>query len=370
MSSDSLNKFHSKSVSSSLTSADDPRALVQITLNAVLAALEDGEPKVLCTQTNGTDGKILALPYGPFDPLHHRTFEIGLRDWVTRQTKASIGYVEQLYTFGDRGREAAINAHHSNRDIYKGITDESSFEQTALSHIISIGYLALAPKPAAVDVTDASWRSWYRFFPWEDWRDEEPAILAQHILPALFNWANHCEDPAKKHNRLSRIRLAFGFSDIGWEEERILDRYELMYESRLIGEAINNNIEGTTKKPDGNIVGIQMASDHRRILATAIARLRGKLKYRPIIFEMIPTEFTLLDLQKRVEAMIGFPMHKQNFRRSVENIGLVNRTGNVSNEAGGRPAALFTINREYLKDRSARGLVIPRIKRSPSYKEA
>ncbi len=46
------------------------------------------------------------LPFGPFDPLEHRTFEIGLRAWVKAQTGLSVGYVEQLYTFGDRGRHA------------------------------------------------------------------------------------------------------------------------------------------------------------------------------------------------------------------------------------------------------------------------
>ena len=46
------------------------------------------------------------LPFGPFDPLAHRTFEIGLRAWVEAQTGLRVGYVEQLYTFGDRGRHA------------------------------------------------------------------------------------------------------------------------------------------------------------------------------------------------------------------------------------------------------------------------
>ena len=47
-----------------------------------------------------------ALPFGPFDPQRHRTFEIGLREWVSEQANFQLGFVEQLYTFGDRGREA------------------------------------------------------------------------------------------------------------------------------------------------------------------------------------------------------------------------------------------------------------------------
>ena len=61
-----------------------------------------------------------------------------------------------------------------------------------------------------------------------------------------------------------------------------------------------------------------MALDHRRILATALGRLRGKLKYRPVVFELLPSAFTLLQLQRVVEALAGVRLHKQNLRRLVE----------------------------------------------------
>ncbi len=70
-----------------------------------------------------------------------------------------------------------------------------------------------------------------------------------------------------------------------------------------------------------------MRFDHRRILATAIARLRAKLKYRPVVFELMPDEFTLTDLQRTVEAISGRHLHKQNFRRLVETAALVEPTG-------------------------------------------
>ncbi|HNS86526.1 MAG TPA: hypothetical protein PKH09_06460, partial [Parvularculaceae bacterium] len=75
---------------------------IAILLNAVLAVVDADEPKSLCVKR--ADG--LGLPYGPFDPARHRTFELGLRSWVSEQTRVALGYVEQLYTFGDRGREA------------------------------------------------------------------------------------------------------------------------------------------------------------------------------------------------------------------------------------------------------------------------
>jgi hypothetical protein len=66
-----------------------------------------------------------------------------------------------------------------------------------------------------------------------------------------------------------------------------------------------------------------MASDHRRVLATALGRIRGKLAYRPVVFELLPGEFTLLQLQRVAEALSGTHLHKQNFRRLVMNANLV-----------------------------------------------
>ena len=79
-----------------------------------------------------------------------------------------------------------------------------------------------------------------------------------------------------------------------------------------------------------------MRFDHRRILATAIARLRAKLKYRPVVFELMAAEFTLTELQRRVEAISGRRLHKQNFRRLVETAALVEPTGETSTDR--RPA--------------------------------
>lgn len=327
---------------------DPSPARVAIGLNAVLAAVEDERPKVLCVRyENG----LLGLPYGPFDPARHRTFETGLREWVVEQTHVSLGYVEQLYTFGDKGREAPAAAL-----VGGGAGDR----------VISVGYLALAPEAAAVDAANASWRDWYEFFPWEDWRGGEPEALSLEIIPALSAWAGRASDDAAAEGRRARIRLAFGL-DGGWEEERALDRYELMYEAGLVAEAIRDRrIAGRTGAAAPlSSSGAEMISDHRRILSTAIGRLRGKLKYRPIIFQLMPATFTLLALQRAVEAIVGFELHKQNFRRSVEQSGLVTRTKETAQQTGGRPAALFRVKRSALRDQAGKGLAIPRLRRSP-----
>ncbi len=149
-----------------------------------------------------------------------------------------------------------------------------------------------------------------------------------------------------------RARLAFGFDEAEWAEDWVLERYELLYEAGLVAECIRD--AGLGAEPKG--FGMAMASDHRRILATAIARLRGKLKYRPVVFELMPDRFTLSHLQRVVEAILGLPLHKQNFRRALDRTGLVEGTGIMETGTGGRPAELFRFKR----DQGSPGLSAPR----------
>ena len=105
--------------------------------------------------------------------------------------------------------------------------------------------------------------------------------------------------------------------------------------------------------------GERMNHDHRRILATGIARLRAKIKYRPIVFELMPPTFTLLQLQRAVEALAGRRLHKQNFRRLIEQQALIEETGEMLNETGGRPAKLFRFRREVVLERAVIGSKLP-----------
>jgi hypothetical protein len=278
-----------------------------------------------------------ALPFGPFDPEKHDTPELGLRSWVKTQTPIVPGYVEQLYTFGNRSRYAG----KKQNDL----------------RVVSIGYLALTHQEKTVSSEKVFWGDWYRYFPWEDWRQGLPEMIADVIEPGLRRWVNAAETPEAKLQRRARVNLCFGLEGIAWDEEKVLERYELLYEARLVFEAIRDR---GIKAGYALVPGRSMLYDHRRILATAMGRLRGKLKYRPVVFELMPAEFTLLHLQKTVEAIMGHTLHKQNFRRLVESSGMVEEiSGRKSAAAGGRPAALFRFRRQALLERPAPGMKFP-----------
>lgn len=154
--------------------------------------------------------------------------------------------------------------------------------------------------------------------------------------------------------RRDRLRLCFGGAGARWDEEQILERYELLYEAGLVAEAQRDRGVNPAGGPVTQL-GANMVFDHRRILATAMGRLRGKMKYRPVVFELMPGEFTLLELQRTVEAISGIRLHKQNFRRLVEAQGLVEGTGRISRKTQGRPAEQFRFRKEVLRERPAPG---------------
>ena len=135
----------------------------------------------------------------------------------------------------------------------------------------------------------------------------------------------------------------------------MLERYELLYEARLVAEAWRDADLSPTQPMPGRI----MSSDHRRILATALGRLRSKLKYRPVLFDLTPGVFTLSELQAGAEAVSGLSLHKQNFRRGVERTGLVEPTGQLSSTTGGRPAELFRFKGVDAQTGAAPGLSLP-----------
>jgi hypothetical protein len=351
---------------------------VAIGLQAVIVAVTEEQPRILTVALPAPPPAAagapaaraaVALPFGPLDPRGDRTLELGLRRWVREQTGLELGYVEQLYTFGDRGREPA--------------------ERGGDARVISVAYLALVREERPLVETGARWLPWYRFLPWEDWREGRPPVLADAIVPTLDGWIGSSPDAAVGGARRERVDIAFGLGGAPWDGERVLERYELLYEAgfppeaerdrrrsgpaadavRLLaagGPPARRRGRSTAAPPasaasagPGLLPGEPMALDHRRILSTALGRLRGKLRYRPVVFELLPPTFTLFKLQRVVEALAGVRIHKGNFRRLVERGGLVEGTGRLEARTGGRPAELFRFRREVLRERPAPGVGLP-----------
>lgn len=316
-------------------------------LVAVLVAIKDGAPCVLTTHCART------LPSGALQ-TQHRSLQNGLRLWVEQQTGYELGYVEQLYTFADKGRAYLTGGR-----------------------VISVSYLALtfddskAQDMAQTPVPEVGWQHWYRYFPWEDWRTGKPALLTEYIKPALSDWVEETADPRQRALRRQRLNLAYGLAGYSWNEDMVLQRYELLYEAQMVPEAWRDAVlfdpvkgpgfdeQNWFEQHQGHRLGPPMRFDHRRILATAMARLRAKIKYRPVVFELMPAEFSLLQLQQAIEALAGRELHKQNFRRLIEQQNLVEETGKRMKGHAGRPPKLYRFKGDVILERAIAGTKLP-----------
>ena len=197
-------------------------ATLLLSLDAVIVAVTDEAPRILCIDA-GLDQP--SLPTGLFNHEQHPTIERGLRHWVREQSGVELGYVEQLYTFGDRYRDPR--------------------ERSGGARVVSVAYLTLLHEQALPAELTAHWRDWYEFLPWEDWREGRPAMIERRLRPALKRWS------ASNRERQQRVQSCFGSDKTPWDPERTLERYELLWEAGVVAEALRDGGGDVEKARDG-----------------------------------------------------------------------------------------------------------------------
>lgn len=311
---------------------------VAVGLTAVVLAVREDEPVVAVVGADGaTTGPRATLPGGLFCAGEHDSLDASLRAAVARETGLELGQTRQIAAASTRAAGA---------------------DGPITSVVLCISYLALVGPQAANQRASLAWTSWYHYFPWEDWRHGRPACLKQEIEPALNAWAAAEPECASEHlGRRQRVRLCFGTDGGAWDEEKVVERYDLLCEAGVIGEDAR---DGKQRPSGAQLAALRHAElgDHGRALASAIAELRRMIKYRPVVFELMPEVFTLFELQKTVEAILGPHLHKQNFRRLVEGGGLVEPTDQYRFRTGGRPARLYRFRPDVVLERLAPGVRI------------
>lgn len=303
---------------------------VRVGLTAVVLSVRQDQPVVLVT--HGAPGQtdpspMWGLPAGRFWPVAQPSLEAALREVVAEATGRELGHVEQLLTdYGpaDRGDGGPEHARQ-----------------------LSVSYLALSRADTSSLSEAARWLDCYELMPWEDFRGGRPSVLANQILPRLEAWAEMTGEPGEAAgesetplNRKERVAVSFGLAGRSWDDQHVVDRFDILVESGLLPAS----------------APATLSAGQLRLVAAGLGRLRAKTRYRPVVFELLPPEFTLFELQRTVEAVLGPTLHKQNFRRLVEGTGLVEPTGDVRNNTGGRPAKTFRFRREVLLERPAPGV--------------
>jgi hypothetical protein len=225
-----------------------------------------------------------------------------LRELREETGQTDAGFLEMLGVYDQNGRDPRQ---------FAGFPDPATGAWVRRgTRVISAAHLALMRREnrlvaAADDASDAFWAPVYDYLPWEDRRTGgRAAEAALHALRAAGR------DPAE-------ARRAFGEGSHRWNEELVAERYHLLHEAGVLPEARRNRW-GEEAAPGAPDPGRPMAFDHRRILADALGRVRGKVKYAPSTLDaLVGGGFTLDELQRAVEGIAGRPLHRANFRRSL-----------------------------------------------------
>jgi len=90
----------------------------------------------------------------------------------------------------------------------------------------------------------------------------------------------------------------------------------------------------------------RLAFDHAKIVATALGRLKGKVRYQPIGFELLPAKFTLSQLQRMYEVILERRLDKRNFRKKILGMGLLVETSEIQKDVAHRAARLYRFDEE------------------------
>ena len=306
--------------------------------------------------TAGLEGLFVRRGRPPF--ARHDAFPGGFVEWsadrtaqeaASRELREETGlttleYLEPLDTYDEIGRDPRQYSGHPSPDggwIARG------------ARVVSKAFLAVArpgdappvaPQPGE-DASDAFWRDVYTYLPWEDLRSTQGRAAARELRRRLVaEWVGRADTPATGRRRTDALSRLFGRRGFaGWNEERAPERFALLLEAGQIEESTRDRW-GVPSKRIGGVAGVPLSFDHRRMLADAIGRLRGKMKYAPAALSaLLGPRITTVTLHRACEAIAGRPIHLANLRRAFATAGLVEEDGFVTGASGGpgRPARQY-----------------------------
>lgn len=188
----------------------------------------------------------------------------------------------------------------------------------------------------------------------------QPPFEGAWALPGGFVRMDETTDDAalrelKEETGLEQVFLEqlYTFSGIARDpRERVVTvaHYALVKPTAVVGGTDANRAQwfDVTKLPS-------LAFDHDTIFNTALERLRGKLRYEPLGFELLPTKFTLGQLQRLYESILGRELDKRNFRRAFLRMGILEELDEMQDNVSHRPSRLYRFHRAEYKRLVKRG---------------
>ena len=261
-----------------------------------------------------------AWPGGFVDWKDENAHIAGLRD-VSVETghSANPAFFEALDTYDENGRDPRQFAGHFDHGQWVG-TGVRVVSKAFIALFAPLSYeSALRPRRNAAA---ARWESVYRYLPWEDLRSAEGRSARREIIREVTDrWVRTAESDEVAAQRRRRLEAAFAVSDLReWNEERTAERFALLMETALVTEAHRDQWGEVRPEADRHVLAndAPLAFDHRRMLADALGRVRGKLKYTPsVLAALVGAEITAPIVHRVCESVAGRPIHMANLRRAL-----------------------------------------------------
>ena len=103
----------------------------------------------------------------------------------------------------------------------------------------------------------------------------------------------------------------------------------------------------------------RLAFDHKRIMGYALERLRNKVNYTSVAFQLLPKTFAFSELQRAYEVIVGQRLDKRNFRKKMLQLGILRDTGKRRTEGRQRPARLYSFTETRVIKLQEKGIIVP-----------
>ena len=180
-------------------------------------------------------------------------------------------------------------------------------------------------------------------------RGHEP-FKGQWALPGGFVQMRETTEEAARRELVEET----GLSSVFLEQLYTFSGVERDPRERVVSVAYfalvrSSALQAGTDAAEASWLGVNeidtLAFDHREILQTALERLRGKVRYQPIGFELLPAKFTLGQLQRLYECILGRSLDKRNFRRAFLNMSILEELSEVESGVSHRPSRLYRFNK-------------------------
>ena len=161
---------------------------------------------------------------------------------------------------------------------------------------------------------------------------QEETGLVDIFLEQLYTFGDVCRDPRERV-----VTVAY---------------YALV---NLTGHAVQASTDARNAAwfPVGDLP--KLAFDHQKLFDVALTRLRGKVRYQPIGFELLPEKFTLRQLQHLYEIILDRPLDKRNFRKKVLGMGILKETNEIETDVAHRAAQLYRFHKQAYDRLTKRG---------------